>query len=180
MALLVKPLKMCSHTCLERHGAKKKIVASPRPRGHRNKKDLFSPNEARGRAKPAGSGVAVGQRQSERARGHHTKPPRCGRWTRGRAGRRCEGREGLATGVARTTAGATSTRGRPPRVQGRKCVWAAGARHGDGERVVRLGAQLLGHACNTSGVNHALGTANHVHEHHRAFIITLNIKKTLV
>jgi hypothetical protein len=34
--------------------------------------------------------------------------------------------------------------------------------------------------CNTSGVKHALGTANHEHGDHVAFIITWNITKTLV
>jgi hypothetical protein len=31
--------------------------------------------------------------------------------------------------------------------------------------------------CNTSGVKHALGIANHEHEHHLAFIITCDIMK---
>jgi hypothetical protein len=34
--------------------------------------------------------------------------------------------------------------------------------------------------CNTSGVKHALGTTNHEHEHHLAFIITCCINKTVV
>jgi hypothetical protein len=33
---------------------------------------------------------------------------------------------------------------------------------------------------NTSGVKHALGTANHEYEHHLAFIITCDINETVV
>jgi hypothetical protein len=34
--------------------------------------------------------------------------------------------------------------------------------------------------CNTSGVKNALGTINHEHEHHLAFIITYCINETVV
>jgi hypothetical protein len=35
-------------------------------------------------------------------------------------------------------------------------------------------------SCNTSGVKHALDTANHEHEHHLTFIITYYTNETLV
>jgi len=100
----------------------------------RKKKDLFSPNEARGRAQLPGRGVAVGDgaglpgegvgRQSETTggrapAGEGARPPREATGVPPPGARACGP---LAAGVTRTAAGGASTRGRPLRAQGRECV----------------------------------------------------------